>query len=270
MAEAYVGVDIGPYSAFLFAVALVAFGLVKIYDATRKYLLRQKIMNTPTSKVESAAVGLVELFGKASFPEPMQSPISRTDCAYWKILAYCYASEKYANGWKIIYEKESTKPFYLADGTGKILVDPKEAQIDISQDAFYEGYLSGKGKWGISHKKMDQKVLSFIDDLPESEKFNFTVYGNQQMQISEYFIANGDPLYVLGSAAPLEGASSSVGYENLMVKKGKYDRTMYITDSEEKKALWKMSWGSMAMDIIIGLGISLAGIAILFLVFKIW
>lgn len=250
-----------PCGLFIIGIVLFLGGLAKIYATTQKYLLAQKIKNTPTSKVESAAVGLVELFGKAECPETIPAPISRVDCSYWKIHADYYKSGKHG-GWRTIYDKISTNRFYLADDSGKMLIDPKDAQVDVKQDALYQGYISGKGVFGVSHTQFPQSVLSFIDTLPANEKSSFTNHSNVEVRIYEYYIADGDPLYVLGSAEPLEGASSSLGYENLIVKKGKYDQTMYITDSEEKKVLQKMSGGSIIWGIALGLGMSIFGLGL--------
>lgn len=127
-------------------------GIYLIFDGVRKHLLVQKIKNTATSKVRSAAVGLVELHGIARCKGGMVSPVAKTKCGFWRLIAQYYQSGKHG-GWRTFYKTDSTSPFYLEDETGSILVDPCGAKVEIPHDYRYEGYMSGKGLFGMKHKK---------------------------------------------------------------------------------------------------------------------
>ena len=87
----------------LFGLAFVLFfvGLFLIYKGAKNYLLKQKIENIPTSTVHSASIGLVELFGRAEFDKPTQSPVSGVDCAYWRLKGEYYQSGE-NGGWREI------------------------------------------------------------------------------------------------------------------------------------------------------------------------
>ena len=208
-------------------------GIALIYDGLKQHLLMQKIKNTPTSKVRSAAVGLVELFGKARFKKEMHSPFAKKKCAYWRIVAQYYRSGKHG-GWRNMHRADSSTPFYLQDDTGRMLVDPRGAQVEIPKDRLYTGHLTGKGLI-FKHKKIDEKVLNYVNKKGNEEiKKKFLRHNYQKLRVFEYYIAEGDKVYVLGSAQPREGAPSHIGYENLIVRKGKFERVMYIADSHEK------------------------------------
>ncbi|MCI0503305.1 E3 ubiquitin ligase family protein [Candidatus Micrarchaeota archaeon] len=221
---------------------LIAFliGITLIYGGTQRFLLAQKIKNTPTSKVRSAAVGLVELFGKAKCKDAIDSPISKVRSAYWRVKGEYYKPGKHG-GWRDIYNASSSTPFYLEDDTGKMLVEPKEAEIDIPQDFFNNGHLSEGGVFGLFKSKvLDKKVLDFLAATPAANSA-FKAHSGFDLRVTEWFIAENDPLYVMGTAEPVKGAVSAIAHENLIVKKGKGVDILYISDSGEKKVVDKVS-----------------------------
>ncbi|VVB98535.1 E3 Ubiquitin ligase [uncultured archaeon] len=247
-------------SADIRCIGLLAFGFViglsSMYDGVKKYLLAQKIRDTPTSTVEAAAVGLVELKGKAMCDAPTYSPIAKQKCAYWKLRGQYYRSGK-NGGWRDIYSAASTANFLIQDQTGSMLVDPVGAEIDIPQDKLYEGYISGKGIFGAAHTQMDQSVVDFVNALGPDDRQKFMNHKNEDVRIYEYYIAEGDDIYVLGSAEPRDGVASSVGYENLVVRKSNTDNTMFISDSGERKLLEKFG-GQLYLKILFGFALSSA------------
>ncbi|MDD2655646.1 MAG: GIDE domain-containing protein [Candidatus ainarchaeum sp.] len=240
------------------------FGLLLIYNGTQRRLLIQRIKNTPTSKVRSAAAGLVELFGKAVCKDGMDSPVSQRRCAFWRIHGEYYQPGKHG-GWRTILRKDSSTPFYLEDETGKMLIDPKGAEVDIPQDFQSTGHLSEKGFFGLlPQRQLHPNVLALMErDQEIGNKFRSR--SSYNLRITEYFIAEGDPLYVFGNAVLLEGASSHVAHENLTVKKPK-GAPMYISDSHEKRAIDKLNT-SMAVQLAIGLALTAIGLFMLLTVF---
>jgi len=254
---------IDPQCCCMSVFALV-FGLVLVYSGTQRFLLIQKIKNTPTSKVRSAAAGLVELFGKATMKEEIKSPVSLAKSVYWKLHGEYYKPGKHG-GWKTIFQKESSTPFYLEDETGKMLIDPKGAEIDIPQDFQSTGHFSEKGFFGlIPQSKLHQNVLALIERDPDIGS-RFRSYNSYELRITESYIAEGDPLYIFGNAVPLEGASSPLAHENLVVRKPN-DAPMYISDSHEKKTVDKLNW-SMAGSLVFGLALTAIGLFMLLTMF---
>jgi len=240
-------------------------GLWFMYTGLKKYLLLQKIRNTPTSKVHSAAVGLVELYGAAKRTKNLVSPISREKCAYWRIIAEWYKSGK-RGGWRKFYDEASTNVFYLKDDTGKILVDPAGANVDIPRDKKYSGYVSGKGIFGMKHKLMEKKVLEFINRSKPAVQGKFMAHRKVKVRIHEHYIAEDDKVYVMGDANPIPGKSSSKGYENLIIKKGKYEKAFYISDSSEKEVVSKMD-NKVSFEVFGGFGLSTICLLILILMY---
>ena len=118
-----------PPSPFFIVIIGAAAGL--FYYAAFYYFRRKRLIeNTPTSKVRSLAMGLVEVFGKAQmFKKLKKSPISKKDCVYYTLEVQEYVKSGKQGHWKTIKFETSNNDFYVQDETGKVLVNPKEVII---------------------------------------------------------------------------------------------------------------------------------------------
>jgi hypothetical protein len=88
---------------------------------------RRAIVDTPTSRVSSAAQGFVELMGIGlPLPErPLLSPFNQLPCLWYRFI-----EEKRENGeWRQVAQGESEVPFILDDDSGRCEVDPSGAEI---------------------------------------------------------------------------------------------------------------------------------------------
>ena len=234
-------------------------GLAFIYGATNRFLLLQKISNIPTSKVRSAAVGLVELFGKAKCKDTMVSPISKQKCTYWCVKGEYYYHHRKSSGWRNCYNRHSSTQFYLEDDTGKMLIEPKDGEVNLPADLQSTGHLTDKALFGLlPQKQLDPKVLAYMN---EDSAFggSMRAHSGTDLRVTEYYIAEGDPLYALGSAMPVPGASSAIAHENLMVQKNKMDGILYISDSGETKVKDTIMW-SMIWALVIGIPFACIGV----------
>jgi len=230
---------------------ILVVGLFLLAIGIRRHQLYQKIADTPTSKVRSAAVGLVELSGKARCRDDVLSPISKVRSAFWRVTGEYYYHTKHGGGWSQFFRRESGVPFYLEDATGKMLVDPVGGSVELPYDFRAAGFMTEFNLFGFHLRdKMEPKVLAFIESDPGIHS-SFRRYSGRRLRITEYYIAEGDPLYVLGSATPVEKASE-VAQENLVVKKSPLDGILFISDSGEKSITANMRWVMLAL---IGFGV---------------
>jgi len=218
----------------------VAGGII-LYDAISQYLLSQRIRNTPTSKARSAAVGLVELSGKAKPLEKLTSPVTKSPCAYFEVVGQYYYKKKKSSGWRTFHHELSGKRFFLEDDSGRMLIEPQGASVRIASDYSFQGHLEDRMFFGLlPANQVDKKVLDYLEANPAAKQAALS-HSGKNLRFLEYYIAEGDPLYVLGTAEPLEGASSAVANENLIVRKNPRDKMMYITDTSEKAALGQLA-----------------------------
>lgn len=88
---------------------------------------RRAIVDTPTSRVASAAQGYVELIGagRPLAAGPLFSPLTQLPCLWYR-----YTLEQRENGeWRQTAQGESEQPFLLDDGSGCCELDPVGAEI---------------------------------------------------------------------------------------------------------------------------------------------
>lgn len=110
--------------------AMVGFP-VGIYGFIRGFfLLRRKrfIQNIPRCTIRGAPLGLVEVTGKVEGPYTILAPLSEEDCFYYRAVVWRKGER---SGWRKAAEENLVAPFFLDDGTGKVMVDPRGADSDI-------------------------------------------------------------------------------------------------------------------------------------------
>lgn len=116
-------------------------------EALRWY---RAMVDTPTSRIASAAQGFVELLGVGHpLPDrPLLSPFTHLPCLWYR-----YSLERRRNGeWRQAEQGESEQPFLLDDASGRCEIDPEDAQVITAHkeirtqgDERYTEYLLLKG-----------------------------------------------------------------------------------------------------------------------------
>jgi len=226
---------------YLIAVIGIIVGLALFFQGLKKMKLKRTIQNTPTSKVRSIAMGLVELIGKAApFQQTIKSPFSQADCVFYKYTVEEYKLEtttdsdgntKTEGRWEEIQSGRSDNLLCLEDDTGTVPVNPDRAEVAIPVDRVITS--SDYGNFAST-------ISAFFD----SQSIIFGSTFGRQLRFTEHYIEPGDPLYVLGTAernpdaAPASGSSGA----NVIIKKGANDPVFYISDKGEKGVLKSLSW----------------------------
>ena len=101
------------------SVAAVGCGTYAFFHGFRALRIQRLIMDTPTAKVRSLAMGLVEVEGKVQARSRVTAPFTNRSCAWWQVeLQTLSQSNKGLKQWNTVYKEQSGNPFYLADGTG--------------------------------------------------------------------------------------------------------------------------------------------------------
>ncbi|MBY0436678.1 MAG: hypothetical protein K2W80_00715 [Burkholderiales bacterium] len=110
------------------ALCLLLIAAVSLFAWSGNYRRWRLIVDTPTSRIDFAAQGYVELAGTAQLPggPPLLSELTQEPCCW-----YWFKVEKKTSKDKWRHERgaESHAPFVLDDGTGKCLVYPSEAEV---------------------------------------------------------------------------------------------------------------------------------------------
>ncbi|KYK23797.1 hypothetical protein AYK24_00765 [Thermoplasmatales archaeon SG8-52-4] len=213
----------------IIGIFFLIFGLISFKE-------KRLIENIPTSNIRSIAMGLVEIFGRVVPIEYniLKSPFSDKDCVYYKYRVEELRSSGKNTHWVTVDKGERHSLFNLEDETGSVLINPKGAKIDIPIDNKYNSSL------GTDPPEAAKRFLASRNIRWEGFIFGI----NKTMRYSEYFIAPGDNLYIIGTADDnpyVKEASAEKGVEDIMIKKGKFEKFYYISDKQEDAVLFKFT-----------------------------
>jgi E3 Ubiquitin ligase len=171
-----------------------------VYLFYRGFLLLQRkrlILNTPASKVRSAAMGLVEINGLAAGPYTITAPITAVPCFYFHTTAWQWQQRGRNKEWVRVADESMHVPFFLDDNTGRVLVDPQGAEMDIHRDF---------------HDEFSIALFSSSLEIPGNIS-NFLlrngVSTDKKIKIEECCIKPKNALFILGTLAQNPGLNVS-------------------------------------------------------------
>ena len=171
----------------------IAAGLYFFFRGFRTLQRKRLILDTPTAKIRSAAMGLVELNGLAIGPFTLTAPITAMPCYYYRTMAWQWRQEGKNKQWVKVADESLHVPFFLDDNTGRILVDPTGAEMDIHRDY---------------HEEFSASFFSGVPDVPSNVAGFLTRNGvstDKKLKIEEYCIKPKNALFVLGTLAENPG-----------------------------------------------------------------
>ena len=153
-----------------------------------KILQRKRLLqNTPESKIRSASIGLVEISGQAVGPYTISAPACGLDCFYYRTIAWELKQSGKNKEWVKVAEESLHVPFFLDDGTGRLMVDCNGAETDLHRD-FHEQYR--------------HSFFSADDPVPDGIRSFLARHGvssEHELKIDEYCIKPKNFLFVLGT-----------------------------------------------------------------------
>jgi hypothetical protein len=109
------------------ATMALASGLPWFAKSFRELRMQRLIRDTPTARIRSMPMGLVELCGRAVPRSELASPFSGRPCAYWEV----DVATRSKNSWHVVHREASGHPFYVRDETGLALVYPAGATVRL-------------------------------------------------------------------------------------------------------------------------------------------
>ena len=150
------------------AVLGVALGPYFFWRGFRLLQRKRLIMDTPRCSIRAAALGRVELSGRAVGPYTVVAPMSHADCLYYRLVI-----ESNPQGDLDRAMREVCAPFFLDDGTGTVMIFPQGAELQFPAT-------SGRSEYG----KLAFALSRYSEGTPEFAQ--------------EYAIKPGDAIFVLG------------------------------------------------------------------------
>ncbi|HUJ96180.1 MAG TPA: GIDE domain-containing protein [Terriglobales bacterium] len=172
-------------------------GVYLFYRGFKLLQRRRLIMNIPASKVRSASLGLVEVSGLAIGPYTLPAPITCVPCYYYRTQAWELRQSGKDKEWHKVADESLHLPFYLDDNTGRVLIDPRGAEMDLHRD-FHQEYHHALFS---SDSGMPAPVSGFLA--------RHSISGDRPIKIDEYCIKPKNALFVLGTLAENPGLAVS-------------------------------------------------------------
>lgn len=158
---------------------------------------RRLILDTPFSKIRSAAIGMVEVSGLAVGPYTMVAPITARPCYYYRTLIWEYKQHGKNKQWVKVAGECMHVPFFVDDNTGRIMVDPRGADLDLHRDfeqEFCDSFFTTK------------------DPAPDNVRGFLARHGvatKNKIKVEEFCIKPKNSLFVLGTLSENPGLEVS-------------------------------------------------------------
>jgi hypothetical protein len=109
-------------------------GVFLFFQGFRMLRFKRLILNTPLSKIHSASIGLVEVTGTPVGPQTLSAPITGDPCFYYRARAWQWEEAGKDSKWRQVLDESMYVPFFLEDSTGKVLIDPQGAEMDVHRN----------------------------------------------------------------------------------------------------------------------------------------
>lgn len=178
---------------WIYASAGVAAGLYLFYRGFRTLQRKRLILDTPTSKIHSASMGLVEVSGLAAGPHTIVSPVTGLPCFLYHTIAWQLKRAGKSEEWRKVAEESLHVPFFLDDNTGRVLIDPQGAEMDLHRD-FHQEF---SGSFFGTGSEAPINVLNFLA--------RHGVANDHKLKVDEYCIKPKNALFILGTLAANPG-----------------------------------------------------------------
>ena len=214
---------------------IIIFGAILFGNGFRS-MKRKKLMESiPTSKIRSLAVGIAEIYGKATTNAKLiRGPFSNEECIVCRVVIQEYNSWSKYNKWRTIKDVILNTEFMVEDETGKVQVEPYQATLDIPIS-----YENNSG-WGKNPPKHTIEFLKNNDINSDGILGSFN-----SRRFLEYTIKPGDNVYVLGRADDnpfVKDGSAQEGVVDIMMQKSNNPNIYYISNRSETQILGKLSY----------------------------
>ena len=143
------------------------------------------LANTPTSKTRSAAVGLVELEGRAITNHPSPAGITGRPSVWWDVSVYLWYVDSDRNeAWQQVAARYGGNKdvVHLEDDSGRLPIWLEDATLLLNASA-----------WDSEKDQLPAQGLALLDEM------GFPWAGNKRIRVVEQCLEANGSLYVLGT-----------------------------------------------------------------------
>lgn len=132
-------------------------------------------------------MGMVELSGLAVGPYTVTAPITERSCYYYRTVVWEWKRQGRSRQWVKLAGECVHVPFFLDDSTGKVMVDPRGAELDLHRDfqqEFCDSFFTTK------------------EEVPPSVRTLLSRHGistSNKIKVEEFCIKPKNALFLLGT-----------------------------------------------------------------------
>jgi hypothetical protein len=137
------------------------------------YWRRHRRMSAPLQPIgQVVQTGMTRVRGRATGATPLLSPLSRTPCFYYWIDVQKWSQETGIEwDWLTIHNDYGDQPFFLEDGTGRIAVNPHQAEFDLEPVLQAQVSPHGEGKIYVdaaraAHRPTAHEFYAYLERSP--------------------------------------------------------------------------------------------------------
>lgn len=256
--EAYLRNDGWPsgwYIPVIYIPIGAAFSVHFIRKGFKRWRQRNVMANTPTETARSLSVGPSELKGQAVTGDrnPIKAPFSTEPCVAAKYEVKEYYDGDNSSGWRTKAAGVMHTPFYVDDGTGRVLIEPHdEATFDLDPDDWSTTYVdsSDRGPEPIQEFVETSSTIGYPSNASGKEN---------DRRYKQNLIRPAESVYIYGTVQPRETVPADADNADRLLVKHVDDGSMrqplfMISDDTEqnlitrrKWALWRLPFGGILM-----------------------
>ena len=191
----------------------IAGGLYFLFLGFQLLARKRLLLAVPTSRIGSAAIGVVEVTGLATGPHTITAPITGKPCFLYHTTAWQERKGK-KQEWEKIADQTLHVPFFIADSTGQLLIEPIGAELDLLRE-YCEEYAASS--FSSNRDEVPPRISVFLA--------RHGIAPGLRVRIEENLIRPEDTLFVAGTLTENPGvevrpfSSRSDGLTNLVEAK---------------------------------------------------
>lgn len=278
-----------PFWKGLAGFSVVTAGFLMFGYAFVLFYYRRMVENTPTSKIRSLSMGMVELSGKTRRCYDLRSSATKTNCVYYRCRYYRFEKSGDTSRWVKTRDVSSGAiPFYLEDDTGRVLVHPKHAVMKVPMTVqSFQGssiptlafqmndpnkkvveelvpenariYVLGSARIQKQGRKFSEIIVDKLRTLKQNpdKLAEYDINGDGRVDALEWESARDDAERMAYAEALARGSEAS---ETVVVAKPRIGLLPFIIADSEKKLISRLRWLSLlylaGSGIIMGLSIN--------------
>jgi hypothetical protein len=227
-------------------------GLFLFFRGLRVFRKSLMVADTPIVPIRSAPMGLVQVHGHAGGDTPFPSPVSGTPCYAFRVVIDRYVNRK---GWRHHRTDQNGRRFYLSDASGRIHVEPREAEFDVPVNCRRQ---IGDGVIGFSLMNLFRPMEADASDgsglsvnaKTEDELLEYSGVDcgcPDPFRFTEYCVKPDHEYDVLGTC--VENSRPEDDYDRKLIAKGKHNTTFLISSKSADELKQGMGWRSTLMVI---------------------